>query len=571
MPPRTNFKGTIFFALTFFCVGHAHCAIEKPVGSVTIWDMIMVEQSYRSMRRGLMFMQGASYQNATREFGRAALENPGQAWPHVLLGASLYWIGQVDNAMTEYKTALALEPGHAQAHQLMGIAYAWRGDFSSALASFLSAASFAPDKADIQMNLGSIYESLGNFDKALEHFRKSVSLEPEFPLYHFQLGVLFSRLGRDEEAEKSFSDALKIFPDYEDAMLELADLNERNSRPEKAISLYEKAVNIKPRDYAARFRLSLALIRSGQSEKALKTLSQAFSLSPRNKDGGLSLSLGYSGVLSAPGAPSEGKTSDENNPADSLKKSLMRIPADEETAVSVEMIYVPKNVPQAEKFSETKKLKSALSSAANKPSAMSVKRNFILPSASPADRVKEIKSLTDELNKTSAQIPKDCEVKMLMSVETRKKNSASRQAGEEKGGNVFFNPRSVGNDMGLWVMGASWLDLVGDALPSFKSEIAQKNYGATAYIAAGLGHIILGQSAQAAENFLKAIELGAKEEGYMGLAVSSVLAGDESAAVKFCGEALKINPKNKTAQENLKWLKTTPPAPQTEPAPPSAP
>ena len=131
--------------------------------SQTMWDRIMLEQSFSDMRRGMGEMATAHYSAAANSFAKAIIKNPQDPLPHLLYGSALYWSGKVDFAITEYREALRLDAQNPMAYQLLGIAYGWKGDILQAQENFLQAYRLNPAKADTHMNLGSTYAAQKNF------------------------------------------------------------------------------------------------------------------------------------------------------------------------------------------------------------------------------------------------------------------------------------------------------------------------------------------------------------------------------------------------------------------------
>jgi len=566
--------------------GRCARVFEQPdtVEGTSIWDRMMGEQSRKDMSKGLQLMNSGGYDDAAREFGKASVLNPSDPWPHILLGSALYWSGQVDSAMTEYNAALAIDPHNPHALQLVAIAYAWKGDRDNSLKYLLDAAKYDGTRGDIQMNLGSIYEASGDFQTALQYFRKAVALEKTHPLFHYQLGSLYSRLERDSEAADSLETAIDLYPDYEDAMLELGAVYERMNNKASALSMYRRAIRVKPMDFVARFRYSLLAYNMNKGDDARKMTADAFSLMPRDTGNGLALSISYSGVNSRGGSGGQ-DAPQSSGPLDSMRRNLERLPAQDAAKVSVELVYVtmPKLEPvKLEKVTDDdvaaapSSMKKALgkkvskeAARQNQPQAMSVKRDFVLNGSDPEARRKQINSIIDELNKAATGIPKDADMKIAFSVQTVKSGQGSGggqggggQAGSsgtspssDNDASVRYNPRAVGNDLGLWVMGTGWLELVSEVLPQLTDGAVHSAPGME-HIIAGLGHLILGEPRDALGHFSTAIDRGEREMGYMGSAVASVELGDDLKAVDFCEKALALNPKNKIAAANLKWLKT---------------
>lgn len=578
---------TVLFFIALFSAAIALCAVSDDDSHPemrTVWDRIMHAQSYHNMSRGLSLLDDGKYSEAAREFGKAIVENPGEPWPHILLGSALYWAGQVDQAMTEFDAALKLDPKNADAWQLKGIAYSWKGNGAAALEAFSSAAGYAPARPDVQMNLGSIYESAGNFSEAVVHLRRAAELEPRHPLYWFQLGSLYSRLGRDTDAAEALNHALDIYSGYQDALVELGAVEERLGKSKAALSLFRKAVKLKPGDSVARLRAALLLDKAAARRDAEEIIAGAFNLMPSRTGEGIALSVSYSGAAAKGSSGQPDKSADSKTPAkpspggpvDSLRRNLERAPLDQQVHISVEMLYIPQPVLQQEKPGEAVKgalgraLNSQMQAQKHTPAALAAKRDFTLPPGDALARASEIDAIVDELNKAVAGVPPGADMRMALSMETRKPGAASAGPAQQDGGTpgqgrapddaasasrVVFNPRAVGNDMGLWVMGTAWLDLVNEVTPELEA-LAETETDPVKWEAAGLAHVIAGESRSALEDFARAESRGARETALMGSAVAWVLAGNEENAVDCLRKVLTLNPDNKTARENLKWLTT---------------
>ncbi|MBI4056521.1 MAG: tetratricopeptide repeat protein [Elusimicrobia bacterium] len=540
----------VLFAALFALGPQVVWGAKTEPGQETIWDQIMAAQAIRNLQEGGHLMQQGSYQEAVREFARAVTAQPKEPWGHVMLGAAYYWSGQVDLAMKEYQEAISLDPKNSQAHQLMGIAYAWKGDSERSLREFLEAERLSPERADIVMDAGSVYESLGNISKALEYFRRAVHLDAVHPLYHFQLGLLYSRLGRDSDALDSFQAALKHFSQYEDALLEIGALWERGGDLDRAIEYFQKAVRMKPRDSVARFRLGYAYLKKGKSDRAAQVFEEAFRLSPEGEEGQLGLSMAYK---KKQGNAQNSESEDPAGPAEAFRRNLERIPLNREAKVEVDLAYMPRPelVPVR---SQESRLKNALESSQKLPqipSAMGVRRQFSIPAETAGSREKRIEAIMKELDSVRKGAPPHSDVRMSM-------NLQMGRAVEGRSG-VSYQPRDVGNDLGLWVMGTGWMDLVHEVLPELQGSFQERGSAKSAewYLALGLGQILLGDSDSAREAFSGAISRDAHSwRAYLGQGVAYLIDGDEEKALESYKKVLEINPKSKGAKQNLKWLGT---------------
>ncbi len=538
-------------------------------GQQTVWDQIMAAQSTRDLRRGYEHMHRRRYDAAIKEFAKAVVSNPSEPLGHLMLGSAYYWAGQIPMAEAEFREALRLDPKSAQGHLLMGIVHAWRGEGEPAYEAFQRAAALDPERADIQMNLGSMEETFGQYAKAMSHFRKAVLLEPQNPLYHFQMGMLYRRLGRDSDAIESLRLALKYFPQFEDALLELGAALERSGQNAEALEMFEKAVKLKARDAVARFRLGRAYLLGKDRRRARAVFADAFHLTPEDNQGGLALSVSYGGAPAPPKPGRDGKPPPDfrtqqpeypqntTDPLEVLARNLERIPLDQEAQLQVEMAFVPKPKLTRAKVDETpSSLKKALAEAGRaRPSAMGVDRQFVLKASDAAGHDAQVRKIVKELRELMRQAPPDTDVRLGMNLRyVKPQEGAASRANSEERPKVSYQPRQVGNDMGLWVMGTGWMALVEEELPG-PGEKPQHPDEADWWVSTGLGEAALGNGASALAAFNRAIELNPRDElAWLGRGVAMVESGREEEAVAAYRKALEINPKSRSARDGLKWL-----------------
>lgn len=540
-------------------------AAAKATAPDTVWDQIFLSQAERMMREGALRIASGEYDQAVQVLARAVVTAPREPDARILLGSAYYWQGQVDEALTEFQEALKLDPKNAQAHQLIGIAYAWKGDVDAAYASFKEAARLAPDRPDILMNLGSVEEARGELSRALDLFRDAVRGEPEYPLYREQLGMLYARLGRVPEAQEQLETALRLYPGYQDALLELGALREREGDLDGAVDRFKRAVRLKPRDSVARFRLAAALLKQRKEREARSALSEAFEVTPSAKSGRIALSAAFGGKPS-PGqggeststAPAAGAA--PADPVDQIQKNLERLPPGAEATVEIQLAYLPPPRLEIQKPGEGRgqlgggglgrALGGRLGAGAptEAPSSgpasgpMIAKREFVL-SADPKIRQGQIQRVVGDLRKAARNLPPGGRMHLSM-------NAQLKQGGQE-GPAVSFEPRRVGNDLGLWVMGTGWMSLVEESM----DDLAARDE-AEARLAAGLGNLALGRGEPAAADFERAArEQPGEVLAYLGLAAARIEAGDEPGAAETYRRALKLDPKNQTAKEAIEWLK----------------
>ena len=498
-------------------------------------------------------MSRARYKEATDSFARAVIKNAKSPLPYLLLGASLYWSGKVEDAVSEYKEAQRLDPKNPLSYQLLGIAAGWKGDVKQAQEYFLQANSLDENKADTHMNLGSTYAVERNWEKALEHFRRAVELAPQEPLYHYQLGTLYESMGRDEQAEESFKKALRLFPLYEDAQLSLGALEEKLNRPQEALKYYKKAVHTKPGDYVARLRYAFLLAKQGNKKKAREVLAEAFSIT-RFKSEGLALNA----VYRASGRSAE----DFKKQIDHFKTGLEKVSASKAVNIEVSLEYnpvssAPKNTTRrGQTFEQAYQTLRPENAAQDGLASRAFKRMFTLPETTAEERQQQIDNLISGLEQ--AVLAGSGKYNVNLSMQGRTVDFASPSALTQNNltaPKAVYDPRIVGNDMGLWVMGRTWIFFVEDAAAELQDSLSVCAPDNLCELLMGVAALARGHSGEAAQAFLAAQNKNPQDVlSWLGLGTAAVVAGQDDEARTHYERALRLEPKNKIAVRNLKVL-----------------
>ena len=120
---------------------------------------------------------------------------------------------------------------------------------------------------------------------------------------------------------------------------------------------------------------------------------------------------------------------------------------------------------------------------------------------------------------------------------------------------AVYDPRIVGNDMGLWVMGRTWIFFVDDAAAELQESLPVCAAENLCELLTGVAALARGNSAQAKQAFLSAQNKSPQDElPWLGLGTASVVAGQDDEARTHYERALRLDPKNKIAARNLKVL-----------------
>ena len=524
----------------------------NPDYSKTVWDGVMENQAQGDLAKGFYFMSAGKYEDAVNAFAKSAIKNPNAPEPYIMLGAALYWTGRVDAAVSEYKRALEIAPDNQDAHQLLGIAYGWKGNIDAAQKEFEKADKTGPERPDVKMNLSSVYAVQKQMDKAIDFARKATELAPRDAVYFNQLGVISEAMGRDDAAEAAFKKAIKLFPGNEDAMLALAATYEKRGENKDALNYYKKAVGSKPGDFIARLRYANLLYVAGAAQEAENTVVKAFSITSAEGKG-LALNVAYSGVKNKSAVSPE---------IQNLKNALSRFEPGAEVRIEAEISYSPKdNKPDdgKEKSALEREMLLAKAEADIRSRSKSFSRVFILNPSDEKDRAAQIETIGGALQSALSSAPAGSKTQMNIKTDVVQREPAPAPGDASQ--NTAYNPRTVGNDMGLWVTGRNWVRFVYEITPDIETRIddktdAGKQADAFDYILMGLADLTLGKGDDGLNNFNAAL---AREPGnvtaLLGKGTALVILGREDDAAAVYEAVLAADPKNKIAKNNLEFIK----------------
>ena len=223
----------------------------------------------------------------------------------------------------------------------------------------------------------------------------------------------------------------------------------------------------------------------------------------------------------------------------------------------VDAVFLPRPRLVRDAPGEGGSLKKALARAHDGAPAsgapQAVRRDYALKPGDAAPRDEQVKRIMEDLRKTMREAPPDTDARLGMNLTFTHPVEAGRGDAENPA-KVSYQPRQVGNDMGLWVIGTGWMALVAEVLPE-AGEKPDHPDDADWWTTTGLAHAAVGEGQRADSAFRRAAELDPSSvPAWLGRGVSAVMIGDEASAVNALRKALEIQPKNKAAADGLKWL-----------------
>ena len=127
--------------------------------------------------------------------------------PRLILGRTLFQLGDTDGAIDEYRTALRFHPVVAQAHLDLGTALMAKQDWRSAMSELQEAVRLDPDLVQAHYSMGTIHYTRGNIQSAIKAYQEALRLKPDFAEAHYRLGLVLKVAGREKEAAQELESA----------------------------------------------------------------------------------------------------------------------------------------------------------------------------------------------------------------------------------------------------------------------------------------------------------------------------------------------------------------------------
>ena len=135
-----------------------------------------LKDAERHFNLGRVMVERRLFDQAKKEFEKAAEFDPNRVDVRVELGILLVKTGEYDEALTQLVKALELDPDSAKAHSGVGLAYLHKGQLDEAIDELEWASEINPRSARTFYQLGIAYEKKGDRVKALEQYKKALRL-----------------------------------------------------------------------------------------------------------------------------------------------------------------------------------------------------------------------------------------------------------------------------------------------------------------------------------------------------------------------------------------------------------
>jgi tetratricopeptide (TPR) repeat protein len=216
-----------------------------------------IEEALKIFNRAKYLHQEGNYQEAVREYQRAAQLDDKNPFIYNYLGLAHLSLQAYGDAVKAFKQALRLNPDLTDVHNNLGVLYSEMGEKEKAFQEFTFVVRdhTFPTPEKPLYNLGELYLREKNVELALMHFRRSIEKNPSFAMGYRGLGKVHLALGEHEEAIENFEKAVELAGNDLESLYELARLFDSRGETEKAREYYRRVVEADR--FSALGRLSL--------------------------------------------------------------------------------------------------------------------------------------------------------------------------------------------------------------------------------------------------------------------------------------------------------------------------
>ncbi len=164
--------------------------------------------------------------------------------------------------------------------KVLGAIRQQQGLVAQAFEALQMAAALLPNDSEAHYNLANCYYDKNQLQEAASSYQAAIKINPRFAQAHYNLGSVFKDQGLFAEAEACYKTALKISPDNAQMHFNLALMLYEQGRFSDAIDYFQICLKKQPDFTAAHVNLGASFKASGQLEKAEACYRKALSLSP---------------------------------------------------------------------------------------------------------------------------------------------------------------------------------------------------------------------------------------------------------------------------------------------------
>lgn len=262
--------------------------LDAAAGSIAQAKSLNSDSPKVLLASGFFEQQHGRYEQAIREFTRAAQLDPGNADAWRRLASVYESTNRDDDAVATYRKAIDLQPGDARPYLTFGNFYFFRNQFQKAEEQYRMVTALAPGLPEGYMDVGLALIREGRLEEAEKSLQTALQIRSS-PRLLMNLGGLKYLQERYDEAARLFEQSLATgsksvvqYRDLGDAYRKLGRAGESQAAYRAGLDLALETVKRNPRDALSRARLGLFAAFLGDAARAEFEMSQALAMQPEN-------------------------------------------------------------------------------------------------------------------------------------------------------------------------------------------------------------------------------------------------------------------------------------------------
>ena len=262
--------------------------LDAAAGSIAQAKSLNSDSPKVLLASGFFEQQHGRYEQAIREFTRAAQLDPGNADAWRRLAGVYESTNRDDDAVATYRKSIELQPGDSRPYLTFGNFYFFRNQFQKAEEQYRKVTALAPGLPDGYMDVGLALIREGRLEEAEKSLQTALQIRSS-PRLLMNLGGLKYLQERYDEAARLFEQSLATgsksvvqYRDLGDAYRQLGRVAESQTAYRAGLDLALETVKRNPRDALSRARLGLFAAFLGDAARAEFEMSQALAMQPEN-------------------------------------------------------------------------------------------------------------------------------------------------------------------------------------------------------------------------------------------------------------------------------------------------
>ena len=252
-------------------------AVEREIDRLARFPQYAAHRHYL---RGAVLLHRGRLPEALAEFRSSATQPELEVQTRILVGQTLYQMGNIAEARRVWQDALRANPCATDAHRWLGVLYFDIGAMEHALDYLGQASQLAPHDPRPQRLMALIHKDFEVYAKATEEYRESLRRDPNQPQRDqvlLELAECLVKQRRHAEALQTLRDCPRTAP----SLTLQAESYHAQGDKATAAKVVQEALDLAPRHLSA-LQLSATFdLEAGNAKAAVQTLRRAVESHPR--------------------------------------------------------------------------------------------------------------------------------------------------------------------------------------------------------------------------------------------------------------------------------------------------